>query len=212
MIRRPRVLLDVDGVLADFAGAACAVLSATTGQDLLPTQIDQWDIMEALRIPRDVRDAAWQRFASAGFCASIKPYPGAQAMVAELQTWSDLYAVTSPLEGPHWSYEREQWLQRLFDIPKERVASVRDKSIVEGDALVDDKLSTVVEWRRYHPSSIAVFWRNPHNRHEKHHGVEAETYAELLAHLQPLRRLSHDGAGPRDQGRSMPSKSGTGHP
>lgn len=183
---RPRILLDVDGVLADFVSAACDVLSRLTGRELRVDQLDQWDIMKALGVPKIIEDEAYRWFSAEGFCYSLKPYVGAREMVAELQTWADLYAVTAPLDGPHWAFERENWLEAHFNIPRRRVVSARDKSIVVGDALVDDKLSNLVEWRT-RQSGMAVFWRNGGNRHDIWNGAAASTYPGLLHHLSMLR-------------------------
>lgn len=46
--KRQRVLLDVDGVLADFVGGYLKLLKHYTGIDATPEQIDQFDIGAAL--------------------------------------------------------------------------------------------------------------------------------------------------------------------
>lgn len=188
MPRRPRILLDVDGVLTHgFVEKVCEHLRGF-GHEVEAHHVDQWDVMKALNIPAHGEDEVYRRMKLPGVAMQFEPIPGSIEFVAELQTWSDVYAVTSPMGGPYWAADREDWLFKHYNISRYRVASIRDKFIVRGEALVDDKLSHLIEWHKEFPSGKAILWRIPPNRHDKWH-TEARTYEELRTLLEPLKDL-----------------------
>lgn len=186
--RRPRILCDVDGPLTPgFFEECCRVLRELGIAGARPDAIDRWDILEAFRVPIDVGEAAYAALRAPGIARGFLPRPGAANLVRELQTFADVYAVTAPLGGPFWADDREAWLREHLAIPPERVVSVRDKRVVAGDALVDDKVSTLEAWSAAHPAGLAILWREPHNAREEWGGPSASTYEELLAYLRGLR-------------------------
>ena len=89
---QPIILLDVDGVVADFEGAVrCTV--AEVGY-VLPT-LTEWNF--TANLSAEVFDHYRDRASQPGWCAAIEPYPGAERFVAELRTLGDVVAVTAPL-------------------------------------------------------------------------------------------------------------------
>ncbi len=175
MTRRPRILLDVDGPLTlGFFEAACDVLR-DLGVDARPEKIDRWDIGRAFGVTPDTGREMYDRLRAPGVASSFAPRPGAREFVADLQAWADVYAVTAPLGGPHWAHDREIWLEEHVGIRPDRVVSTRDKTVVVGDALVDDKIDTLIGWKDEHPLGHAIFWREPHN--------QASTYLEVTMQL-----------------------------
>lgn len=186
--RRKRILLDVDGPLTPgFFGECCRVLRELGVARAVPEKIDRWDILEAFGVPEDVGREAYARLRRPGVALAFEPHPGARELVEELQSFADVYAVTAPLGGPHWADDREAWLRDRLGIPADRVVSARDKRVVVGDALVDDKLSTLVSWQAEHPGGLAVLWRESHNAAEAWAGPDATTYEGLLAYLRALK-------------------------
>lgn len=133
---RPRILVDCDGVLADFVGAVLE----WDGHAHTRESITQPDIMAAWGTPE-----RWPELnalcQSAGWCASLKPIEGAREFVDWLRSWADVFVVTSPYaDAPTWCHERIQWLAAHFGIDRDRVVFARDKSVVRGggDVLIDD--------------------------------------------------------------------------
>jgi 5'(3')-deoxyribonucleotidase len=186
--RRPTIGLDVDGPLTDgFWDAACQVLRDLGVAHAEAARIDRWDIMEAFSVPADVAAEAYRRLRLPGVAAYFAPNPGAVEFVRDLQSWADVYAVTSPLGGPAWAHDRESWCRDVVGIQLDRVVQTRDKTVVAVDALVDDKLSTVEAWSRRHPAGLAVLWRAPHNASLPWAGPAAWGYAELVSYLDALR-------------------------
>lgn len=159
---RPRILLDVDGPLTNgFVELVCEMLQEY-GVNATPSAIGEWDIMKAFRVSDKVAASVFTRLRRPGVAYSFVPRKGAAEFVEKLQEWADVYAVTSPLGGHYWQHDRELWLDECVGIKPERVISVRDKSIISGHVLVDDKVETLDAWQRNNPW-LALLWSAPHN-------------------------------------------------
>lgn len=164
MRTRPRVLLDVDGVLGDYVAAILPVARAIAGKAFLRSDVDQWDIAKALSLSPPEGDAMFAATRELGFCASIPVLPGAVEGVRALRSVSDVYFVTSPTHGRHWYYERTEWLVRHFDALVEHVVHAKRKELVAGDVFVDDKPEHVWDWCRHHAAGRGILWDAPYNR------------------------------------------------
>ena len=92
---RPRVLLDVDGVLADFLTPALAFVEKLTGKTYQEADMTTWDIFEV--VGKEWEQPFFEACNRPGFAASLAVYPGAQEGVARLREVAEVYIVTSPL-------------------------------------------------------------------------------------------------------------------
>jgi len=182
-MRKPRILLDCDGVLTtSFVDRVCEILRANN-HDAHPHHIEQWDIMKHFKIPKHAEETIYEKMEQKGVAFDFEPAPGAVEFVRELHTWADVYVVTSPMGGKHWPHDRQRWLKHWFDIPANHVLNIKHKFVVKGDVLVDDKLSNLTEWHMEFPQGTPIFWRLPQNRHDKHPYLEASNFDELRKHL-----------------------------
>lgn len=184
---RPRILLDVDGPLTDgFFAVACEYLRAE-GFDAWPRLITDWDVFKSFDVPADVEKRVRALLRAPGVAAAFAPRPGADEFVNALREWTDVYAVTAPLDGSAtWGHEREVWLAEHLGFDLRHVSSTRDKTIIAGSALVDDKAGTIRAWQDEHPRGLAVLWREAHNETDRWHAV-ASDYAGLTGWLEALR-------------------------
>lgn len=164
MKNKPRFLLDVDGVCANFLKSALRAVHAVTGIDYRPEDFPTWDIFDI--ISREHEPACYELFRAHGFCAAIEPYPGAIEGVERLRPLVDLRAVTRPTHGPHWYFERSEWLHRHLRIHPDDVHHTGHKEEISGDFLLDDRPKHVEDWAVHHPEGIALLWDQPYNRGE----------------------------------------------
>ena len=175
---RPRVLLDVDGVLADFLTPALAFVKGVTGKTYQAADMTTWDIFEI--IGKEWEQPFFEACNRPGFAASLDVYPGAQEGVARLQEVAEVYIVTSPLNhNPTWTHEREGWLLRHFGIPSNRVVHTSAKYLCVGDALVDDRPLNIRRWNEEHPTGAGLLWDASWNRSDKV-GVRVRGWSELV--------------------------------
>lgn len=161
---KPVVLLDTDGVLADWLTPALAIAERISGKPYTSSQMTTWDLFDL--VPREHEEACYAEFCKQGFCSSLKPLPGAIEAVAELQKLSDLHIVTSPTHSPFWYYERVEWLGDHFKIPRKNVHFSGRKELIRGDVFVDDAMHHVTRWADAHPEGVAFLVDHPYNQSE----------------------------------------------
>lgn len=180
---RPRVLLDVDGVLADFTSGLLRIVHEVTGRSYAPDHVTEYDFARALSLTPDEREVVNRVISTrAGFCSGLDVFDGAYDGVRRLRSVADVYVATSPWNSaPTWTHERERWLWAHFEIPHARVLHGSAKHLIAGDFLVDDKTSACRDWQAAHPNGVAVQWQTPHNRNDGWTGISTRSWDELCA-------------------------------
>lgn len=163
MSRRPVVLLDCDGVLANFIQATLDGLQSVMPHNLTHDSITTWEVFDSF--PQEAqqhRSSVYAYLKKEGGCLGIPLYPGSQGGVARLQNIADVIIVTSPFKGSKtWTHEREQWLEEYFNIEHTEVIHAKRKEFVRGDFLIDDKPENLQSWREAHPDGKPIYWKNP---------------------------------------------------
>lgn len=164
MNKKPVLLFDCDGVLANFSSFALSFIESETGIVYQEKDIPSWDIFESLG-----HGDLWEKFkeicSTKGFCTKISPYSEAISPMRELSKKYEIVIVTAPVESsPTWCYERTNWLKEHFEIHPKKVIFAHEKSLIQGDVFVDDKVANVVAWNELNPKGLAVLWEHPYNR------------------------------------------------
>lgn len=176
---RPRVIVDVDEVVADFVGGVLRAVREVTGREHSPADVDEWSIRDALGL----ESRAWRRvcedhISSQGFALRLDPIHGSVEGVAALREVADVVFVSAPWRSPTWVHDRERWVEEKFgDVP---FVSTTHKYLVYADAIVDDKPDNVVAWygEARCPRPRGMLWDMPHNR--------SETCLEMFPAHDPL--------------------------
>lgn len=157
-----RVLIDVDGVLADFRQLFISAVMATGVRAIDYTwRPDQWDLSKALKLTKKEDDAVFSIINAAGVADDyLQPFPGAVEGVRRVAQYASVYFVTAQLRtSPTWVYDRDRWLIRHFGKEQgEKVVYTDHKYVVCGDYLVDDKPENCREWAAAWPSGFALHW------------------------------------------------------
>jgi 5'(3')-deoxyribonucleotidase len=163
-----RMLLDCDGVLADFTGGAVKLYNTITGRKMDPSSIRVWNFTGALEFETPAQKILFDRALRApGFAMSLEPLPGSTEGVQALRQKVDLHIVTSPLSGSAtWAYERSTWLEMHYAIDHHRVHHSDMKWVFSGDLFVDDKPQNVREWQDNNLHGTSFLWDTPGNRDE----------------------------------------------
>ena len=192
---KPIILCDVDGVVADFAGAFAQLYEARTGEavdrDAWHKTYDLWHGLGPASGRDEVRRAVTMEVGQPSFHRELlQPCAGAQEGIAALAELGEVWFVTRPWEcAPEWTYEREQWLARHFgsvvQVP-DHVIHARKKHLVHGDAFIDDMPENVLDWSKHRRGGVAVLWALPHNEGQ-HRGLidlRTRSWADLADTLQ----------------------------
>jgi 5'(3')-deoxyribonucleotidase len=196
-MHKPRVLLDCDGVLADFLTPAFAILNRLSGLNRKMDELKEWDIFSLFS--RTYEDQFYQECSQPGFCVGLQVLPGMVEFVEKLHEIANVYVVTSSMnvkiKGPEkrpawhktWAHEREHWLEEHFGILPKRVIHTSEKYVCIGDVLIDDKPQNIVEWERAHgPKGIGLLWGTSYNQTSKA-GRRVPTPKFALAFVKNLR-------------------------
>ncbi|XP_032995169.1 5'(3')-deoxyribonucleotidase, cytosolic type [Lacerta agilis] len=170
--RSLRVLVDMDGVLADFEGALLRGFSAAfPGEPRV--ELAQRRGFLALEQYRSLREDLGVKVASVyespGFFLGLDPIPGAiEAMQEMIQMPNtEVFICTSPIRKYEYCVqEKYSWVQKHLG-PKyvERIILTRDKTVVSADLLFDDK--DAVKGVEPNPSWEHILFSCCHNKHLK---------------------------------------------
>lgn len=160
-----RILVDMDGVIADWGNAYGESLDAH-GEPaaLIPRHADQRSFdLHAGRTPEEVAIIK-QVMVERGFYKRLQPIPGAkQALKALLAQGHDVRIVTSPwVSNPTCASDKLNWIVKHYGSHwGARVIITSDKTLVRGDVLIDDKPEitgeATPEWRQ-------IVFDQPYNR------------------------------------------------
>lgn len=182
-----RILLDVDGPLAQFVPAAVRVVNDLGGTRFIPEDATTWEVADLL--PEELRQAFWERVTAAGFCAALEPVEGAVEAVRELRKKHDVYFVTSDMATcPTWAHERREWLKRHFGVHYRNIVHTHAKYLVRGDLLIDDKPSHLDRWGSENSPPRAWLWGMPHNASVQANWNTLHHWSDALNRIAALTR------------------------
>ena len=174
-----RVLLDCDGVLSNFVESALEFIYLHTNvlhraEDVLDH--DTFGYLGVKHLEEKLKDEI-DRYA---WCYNLQPFSGAKQGVRRLSKVSEVVVVTAPFHADGWVPQREDWLWDHMMIPRSRIVHTKNKGLVGGDFLVDDKVENCIEWGNANPHGTPIIWDRPYNRGEKSRGiVRVHTWDEL---------------------------------
>lgn len=163
----PRVLIDCDGVLANFVSAIG-----------LKEHPESWDIFSDGLSWAAVNTIVCQE----DFCYKINPYDGAYSF---LKSFKDPYIVTSPWSSStYWMHERYRWLTRKMGVVKERIVITSAKHLCKGDYLIDDYYENIISWCEEWPESTGIlFGKYDMNITLPDNAVRLHTYEEVIKYV-----------------------------
>lgn len=179
---RPRFLIDVDQVLADFVAPAIEAMSQVLGRTwtMAEAPSDDWDIFTVLT--EEQRQAVNDIIDTPGWCSALKPLPGSQEAVGELRRHCEVYVVTNPgVGGKQWVHERNIWLADHFGLDHRRLVYTAAKYVVSGDFFLDDHPGQVLDWQVCNPRGVGMVWSTEHNqRLTGYEGSRVNSWSEVL--------------------------------
>lgn len=158
-----RILLDMDGVLADCLGYWLGLLNRYHGLDLKPTDITEWDTH---RFCKDVPESVVYGYLSQpGFFRHLQPVEGAIDGVNYLISEGHEVVIVTSCPREYGESDKRQWLKS--HIPKldpKNFISAHRKDLIQGDILLDDGVHNLEAWRDANIKGLAVCFDQPYNR------------------------------------------------
>lgn len=110
-----RILVDVDGVLADFVGLVLDYVHRSTGLIYRREAVDQWDCFAALNLP-DRWPWFRQHCDTTDACRAMREMPGARELWAAVIAIDPRAKVCTTPMTVAWLSQRAAWLE-AFGIP-----------------------------------------------------------------------------------------------
>jgi 5'(3')-deoxyribonucleotidase len=183
-MKRPRILVDVDGPMADFVAPALEAIFQVTGRRFNASDhVNGWDLFAGLGLSEDETKEVFRVMQVPGLCLGIPMVEGAREGIEELRRFAQVWAVTSPFGGDHWMHERDAWLVRNLGFHKDDVLHVRaaSKHGVYGNMLIEDKIETLQAWKAAWPGETPMLFELSYNRNAGWDGASAADWSSLVA-------------------------------
>jgi 5'-nucleotidase len=182
-----RILVDLDGIVADFFGLLFREYEWETGESIDISQILSWDMAQYVQHPETLN----RIFFRPGFFTRLKPIPGAlESLRALAGEGHELVIVSSPCT-PHSAAEKVDWCKtHLPFLDQKNVWIGHKKHHVRGDVLIDDGPHNAVAYRSEHPEALLVSIAYPYNEGAPYnlrvHGHEdpAGAWRAILNHIR----------------------------
>jgi 5'(3')-deoxyribonucleotidase len=170
---KPVILLDIDGVVANFIAGCLPHVLDLTGRLYEHDDVDQFMIEKALGLDAQQSKLLYDQVCKEGWVEGLPAYEEAKVSVAALREFADVVPVTQPfLASRHWVFERNAWILEHIGIDPRDVYHAFKKFRIHGDMLIDDRTSHLIEWAEYWTSKmgrgagVAVRLRRRYNENE----------------------------------------------
>lgn len=183
-MKRPRILIDVDGPMADFVAPALEAIFLVTGRRFKASDhVNGWDLFAGLGLSDDETKEVFRILQVPGLCLGIPMVEGAREGIEELRKFAQVWAVTSPFVGKHWMHERDAWLESNLGFHKNDVLHVRAaaKHGVFGNMLIEDKIDTLNSWHAAWPEEAPLLFELSYNKDAGWGGARVDDWPGLVA-------------------------------
>lgn len=154
---RPRILFDMDDVITNFLGSVIDIYNKRKGTSFSIEEVRSWDLSE--NFDEDI----FQIFREDGFFLQLEEKNESTKVVRDLieSTRYDIFIITA-CNSAYELVEKVEWMRKFIpDFNLDRLISCKEKSIIRGDLIVDDKIDNLIECS---PFMECILYDMPHNR------------------------------------------------
>lgn len=181
----PRVVCDIDGVLADFVGALVPLLNERYRLHLAPDDIDLYAIEEVVGVPKAEIEELLAELTNTGFYARLPMVTGAWTMSQLMALRGSVHLVTS--RPPALKGETRRWLAAKR-IPYQsltfRSRSAKHLPEDRADVVIEDDRLAAVEAAAHTPRVYLLDY--PYNREGEplpSNCIRVRGWGDLFLHL-----------------------------
>lgn len=149
---KKRILVDMDGVLADVYSSFIDLHEKESGQRL--SVIDIAGLLEAEAFPNQIK---W--VTTPGFFRNVPLMPGSREGLKRLNDGFEVIVVSLATEFPHSLTDKQLWLHEHFPfISWQQIVFCGSKNIILADIMIDDHLKNLDNF-----SGDTFMFTQPHN-------------------------------------------------
>ncbi len=176
-----RILVDMDGVLADFDAEFLKRWRRRHPDEFFMPAERRSKYYLKDEYPQELKPLVVDILVEPGFFRHMPPVPGAAQALEEMQArgW-EVYICTSPLTiSRNCVAEKYEWAEEYLGPPWARqILLTRDKTIIKADLLIDDKPSVLgsvqpPEWEH-------ILYDRPYNRGTNKRRLTWENWREVI--------------------------------
>ncbi len=172
-MRRPRLAVDMDEVIADALTHHLAAYKAASGEELSVEEIRAKGVLGVLGSEKKKLFDSLPHVP--GFFADLEPIAGSREALQLLSEKFDIFIVSAAMDVPFSFDDKFRWMQRHFPfISPQRIVFCGNKEIIEADYLVDDRSRQFKGFR-----GTGILFTAPHNAREKA-ALRADNWDEVL--------------------------------
>lgn len=157
-----RILVDMDNTVVDYSTAMAAALQSENPDFPHPIRHDNWSLHTDNHL--DLKGAHHRIQSRPHFFLHFKPIPGAlEALQEMVSAGHSVFIVSSPsVSNPTCHSDKSKWVcDHLGPEWARRLVLTKDKTIVAGDVLIDDR--TDIEGDESSPRWKHVVYAQPYN-------------------------------------------------
>ena len=186
VIKKKRLLMDMDGIVVDFFDPLFREYRKKTGEQVTISQILGWDMSSYV----GQGDVLMSLFHRKGYFLGLKPNPGAVEALKEISKYCEViiasYACTHHAAG-----EKFQWCARYLPfISPNNIFLCHKKELIRADGIVDDGLHNAAAYKIAWPKALVLGIEYPYNDdHGKVYDYRVPDYAHMAKAWRQITRL-----------------------
>ncbi len=176
-----RILIDMDGVIADF-DQEFLKRWRTRHPDKLYIPLEERSTFYLKdSYPKELKPLVAEILLESSFFRGMLPMPGAKEALEEMRERGfEIFICTSPLSTyNNCVLEKYEWVEKVLG-PSwvKQLILTKDKTIIKGDFLIDDK--PVITGAEEHPEWEHILYDRPYNREVNKRRITWENWRDIL--------------------------------
>jgi len=180
-----KILLDIDGVLADFNGGVARLFGLTPEELLSRIKPGEWSLEGPLGV---TTKEFWKKIGEAGedFWDNLEPYPWALDLYEVALRFGDVCLLSSPSQDPSSWAGRVRWIQKHFGkkgyFENFLLGNPKGFCASPNSILIDDKNANVRDFVDAHGHAILF----PQIWNDNYHLPESDRLGYVTRQLEDL--------------------------
>jgi 5'(3')-deoxyribonucleotidase len=185
MTNSPNILLDMDGVMVDFVGAAIKVCGFSVEDCFRDWPPGEYDVIKALHVEK--KDF-WEKIESKGeeLWANLSSYPWARSLYDGCSKLGNVFFLTKPTIDPKSASGKVIWMQKFlggqFEARKYLMGPSKHLCGKPGNILIDDYEYNIDTFREAGGQAILF----PQHWNKRHHQADDVRCELVLRELESL--------------------------